>query len=1675
MLSQKEALNVITSNIPKWMDGNKRTEKSVSGKFFSAVASEQEELEKKLEEVKDSFFLVKYLGKENKTLCQVYIAPVGNIDNTAVLQNIEAEVTDDPRVFMEEPTKYVLLQNGYFFISPEIMPEAGSITYVFEKESFRTEAKKRELWNIFDEFAAFSSLKRYENETNAELMQRCLNSFRYPTNSTEEGLKNAIVNAIANYATISKDNICIEVPNAENIYLKDADGEIVYNKLSKENMDTMITKIWDHARWDNAFAGIDFIDGKWDKKLEYYQDGTGQGKDLKAILEFDNNSEGTTDVYATGYKTSQLLISNYIRRQGIHSDIPISMKKYTDELVPKDVTYKITASNVNKLNPDTIKFNTYESKEGTAEYYLSDIIMDAGSLSVNERGKLEQDKNYKIKIYPNKNDNFSVTKAVFVPDNGISKNILVSQGDYVVENNILTNKKNRAHVKSVKDAHNVINLVDVNEGGFTLGKESSYGELSINVTDMKNEPFIIKEYCRQTDYTTDTDIVKCKGFELTGLSRLRASGTDSESTITISLSCSSFSFELLAEDDSKRQGAAVVTFEVDGKIDTSISGLWTKARKANVSYGKLHDIKVTIVKAGSYPVSFGNILASRYQIDYSLSKGSVIETGDMKYLPNFTGSNALKISVQSYGTYAPVISYVHVGREITEPYILENVSEGLAGKLNISTNGRIALYETVDGKDSLVETNYTTKSLYTNSTSSSVMVPIDISDISSITSSSRPIKTKTYNGGLVNAIEVEPGESIDTITITGQSLAIKTTQTLRRVLGMDNADQLYCAGDAPGFIVLKENGQQVIRSINHSDFTPDTDIFSFDNIPDDLAPCFVLNESTNSMLKNSKCVGEFFRAYIMAPNTQPYIAYNQATLIQTPKSVKLVNTFSPLLDTSNLMFYQVADAADENNKTIAEVNFIHTENGEEVLRKWSLGLSSNMLQIDYLPGMNNEESCGYEVEVLKQNFVISNTIPLKSEYVINDKVYNLARYILTPPEDMQIDYEKEEVVEGQEEPIYVEDDGFNKLYYSNISKITAITCNGVAVPASDYTLLEEAGIIVWNTKEHIGERLRVAYEYLCPISISYTDSKALYKLAGYSTDAYKLINNEPKILKNMKDGEKRHIDFDGEKAAKIIVRCSNTAFKAFVDDEGNVTVKKDINGDAVAVHTGYYYVDGNEYYLFENVHREKDEQFDGITFDNVKRLASELICSIRSTNHVKDSRMTGKGRNETLCFLDFKKHDFDVEASSRANSLTACETYQMWNSLNMNISIENGFNGKGISFSSTDKTNYALLNITKYIDNNTVLTFKASDTLEVYLLKEKLIHDDHFVKSIYAEKMDKLEPVDENNIRRYVFREIDEDKKYYLMVCGKGIIDDIIIRDYTLGDNFDNYHTKNIDALGYSISEKAVKGTVHELMFDTECNNLDGLEFTEDGTLETGSNVDWGITQLKDFRNEFDSFAVTGGVTIDEESFVCETEGTITSPKIVIPNLKSAMTVYVKINDVPEDKLKNFNIKLMTAANKTNKMKTVTTKKKTNILEVSGKSLESCLQFAVDMEPGKVINSIELYVKYAEVDGEILYAAPQENGTLITKIYDTGSMGNWRPMSLDAEAVKPENIRIQARGCRIGKTGAVWTEWYNLVLNENMEIVKSHTFSDYRFFQFKIFIDNADANIKINSLNLEVV
>ena len=328
MDTSRQFFKKILRDIPSWTDTVKRPDTSISGQYLQSISSEQDIINKEFEEFKKTFFLVNYIGKENDYFSVALVANIGNVNiQDLKITNIALQVTDNQKEFLLNHT-LALYEDGHLIIHPDATTN-DYINYSIKDNEYTAKLRREQTWNIFDEFAMFSSLERYENESNADLLNRCLQSFRLRTNSTKQGLKNAIINTLINFYSISAGNIKIEAPNGHNMYIM-KHGEIIYDTMSKVNRDIMRTKIWDITYWNNFFKDLEYLANTWDATPSAYQQGTGQRLDAKVFLNSELGSTDKTDVEIKGYNYSPLLIESYIARQQLKTNIPLQLKRYTD-------------------------------------------------------------------------------------------------------------------------------------------------------------------------------------------------------------------------------------------------------------------------------------------------------------------------------------------------------------------------------------------------------------------------------------------------------------------------------------------------------------------------------------------------------------------------------------------------------------------------------------------------------------------------------------------------------------------------------------------------------------------------------------------------------------------------------------------------------------------------------------------------------------------------------------------------------------------------------------------------------------------------------------------------------------------------------------------------------------------------------------------------------------------------------------------------------------------------------------------------------------------------------------------------------------------------------------------------------------------------------------------------
>ena len=262
----------------------------------------------------------------------------------------------------------------------------------------------------------------------------------------------------------------------------------------------------------------------------------------------------------------------------------------------------------------------------------------------------------------------------------------------------------------------------------------------------------------------------------------------------------------------------------------------------------------------------------------------------------------------------------------------------------------------------------------------------------------------------------------------------------------------------------------------------------------------------------------------------------------------------------------------------------------------------------------------------------------------------------------------------------IEEDGFNKLWYSNISEIIDVNCGGKKLPESTYTLLKEPGIITWKLgKEYTGQKIKITYRYLRPKKIEFKDISSLYEIIGYPVEAYEIINRSPIVYKKLKDGDQRDLKFSGGQASRIVVHTNNSDF--YTTLSGSVVTIHRYPGNRVAVvQSGYYYDGKDEYYLYSDDNTDEVNRAEDIELKNISRTANTFQGSPESNNYALDTVMTNGDHLEKICVIDCHDDQDRIEGISDFKATTACDSYQLWRSFGMKIALYPSINGLGINF-----------------------------------------------------------------------------------------------------------------------------------------------------------------------------------------------------------------------------------------------------------------------------------------------------------------------------------------------------------------------------------------------------------
>lgn len=1661
-LSKKRILNIMRHSFPSWTDIRKRTNKSVGGKMLTAYSNEFEKIQEAIDEYKKMFFLLNYLGHEDEYPEYLYIAAVGIHDDISIV-NFSCEITEDENYFYKNfKNKCALYEDGYLMFHESSLPDrekTKSIIYSTGIHSYEAFLFGETIWNIFDEFATFAGLTRFENETNKQLSDRIYKFFKEFPTTTEQGLKNAVKNAIPEH--INDEDIEI-VPIDDNFDLNNDDYATIYEAFAEYNHDLFRTKRWGKDLWENSFQKTNYLAHAWDEPMVSTIDGVGYNDSLKVDYLKNLSLKESTDIVATAYKKDFEKIRQYIGKSNIETTMTLKLEKYSSSINPKVVEYRINAADLKKIDPRLIYISATKEFSGERKYWLEDIATHLYNVTRVENGALKPNTSYHLKFTPHETfSGMSINRCTL---NG--KDLRKEYSFYALKNGIISNTNVAAHITKTSQLMSSDNIENVADG-VTVGHKDVAGEMNIDVEGMDNKMVTYDSTCRLVDITSSA-YVDIQGFNL---NEFTYSDTSSSSAGQIrigyatELSCNAFSFVFDSEKDPQKQGSIIVTTTIDGH---STQAVYTSGCTIQKELPKRSKVAITIQKYGMNPVSISNIKMASYDIDFKMSDGTpLVQDGRITRLPRNINGRSLVVKIIPYSSAFPVIRYIHIGASLSGArYELDFDTKNVKNPvLDIDTDCDVTLYKITGNKKELIgnEKKYTTKDDFVNNSGTKGQIIIDIDDYQSISGSSKTIQTK-YKGTNSNYIELESGESINSLNISGAYQKRVLHKNLADYLFGDNIKnkEVYVFRDTLGYFLTHDTSTNKTehRYIDYKDIGCNADSYMVDGLPKDVSPEFIMSDGQIKEVAAANNGAAFKKISLNYKKGTDHVAYNSTSMFTSDKkNIEMVNTFTPIISFNQLYYYTITPTVEDSD---TKVVFGTSQSN------WSFGVDPLGIEATTKVELNNVSTWNIKIDNINSKYILANEVPLEERYRLSDNAYHdLMEFIVTPEKGLKILYEKEANIE---ETSAVPNNLIVKLRYSNVEDVEVY--DGTNKLSSGFKIMNTEGIIVWNDG-FAGKTIRYVYTVNKPSSVTYMKDyeDKLYDLVSYKEEAYKYIGKAE--INNLKDGETRGLKFD-EEPDRIVTKCSNAAFEAAIINNNQVTAIKIKDTNKLAVHNGYIYDHGLEYYYFNDRYIDKTDQYGNVEFHDTTKKSNNIMFHMRSTNYLPYSNMRANVM-ANLCSVDFTKRV--PKLVSRTNHYSACEDYNLWYLVNMKLSIVRAKNGYGILFSSKTKDGgYGVFDITKVYKKDNVVSFFLDSSLEAYIVKEELIDGIPMPKSVFID-MDDAISFKYDNTYKIAYTKIKEDAeynaRYYIVIKGNnGVMDDLLVMENASMniEDIKKTHIKNIDSLNFRIEEQMPKDTSYNLEFDKSGAKYNDLVIdSSTGEITTSSDIEYGLTKIAEVDLSrcqlYDSQLVKNSITLIENGSYLKT------PEFSVYSRKSVYALYIKVNDIITGRHKGFTIRVWGKNASDNDYVLLAEEHDTNLVTVTHPYMKNYVYVEVlsSGKNSKEVYSIEAYARYAEYEDADLAPADLTKGEFISKIYDMGTAADYRLADISAIVNEKDNVSFYIRGLREGKTAMVFTPWKKYTEKNKPE------YTNYSLFQFKIKVDSPTAKVKVGNYRMEVI
>ena len=1039
MLVLEDLIAKMKIHFPKWMDIRRKVKTSSGGQLLYSIGEEISEIESAIIEYKKDFFIDNYIGKEDEVLTYLYKYQIGIVDveHLSITSPIY-EITEDEKVFHTNEG-YAYYNDGSIYLKENI----HELEYYIDNYKSIAVPEKIHVWNVFDEFAAFIGIRRFQWESNVELLNRIFAFANNKVNSTEDGLKNAILNNLVNIDnSITADDILIERPTPENLNKYYDQFETILDHLAFVNRDVYRTKRWDLDTWNFDIKSVDYIPHAWDVALTYYANGIGFEDDLKVEIV---DSEMKTDATIYFYQKTLEYINSYIKNNNIKETVKLDLVKHSDELIPENVKYRITATELEELDVKNITAECYDYKIGEIHQSIDDLfdeeINEHHNVEIIDNRILDPNKRYKLRFKSIEELKEMSIDKLYILNTKTNKirdiRIEMPGFEYGINNNVrctLTKKylTEKYHYSNVENAHKEIE-------GFVISNVQQPTKLDAVLDACQNEEIYYEYSCEETPVLFhNITMVNCYAQNDSILSDT----VSGEKYISINMEANTFNCKI--------HGAHKIIYSINGgaikTLTRDIDGTY------NFSIGRYDNpakisVKIILNPKNNMQCAITDIMYSKYEFNITTEKGPIVEISGQKRLPNFM-DNMLHITMKTYTGFSPVLKYVYIGTKVENIIYGDiDITPKDGDMLIIEKSNCIAeletyvRYEEDDYRLDNIDGNYNaSKIIIGNSNDSYIYINLsNFKDYRTVIADRCTFEAITQGSQTKYIIRIPSGVYLSEVTIIGEYEKLIFKETLELILkrkGYAYEDYTFRVAKTNDNIIATNTqyGTVAFLKINRTDLIAHNAAkVKFNINTRNIQSVFIENDKNKISSISNEHEGNFNFISFYPTATRIYKAINECNVI-SPQTIvpQIINTFDNdyVIYNEHSLYYII-----ETLNNDYDVKFI--KNGNAV--NYSIDSSEILIT------KNNMDNLLFNFDSLTVTYesLIGNTVEIPDTFTSNKEKIETAKYIITN-NDLDILYlnKYNDVLHERDyvftEIITLNDLMCSKLKYCNINEIESI-------------------------------------------------------------------------------------------------------------------------------------------------------------------------------------------------------------------------------------------------------------------------------------------------------------------------------------------------------------------------------------------------------------------------------------------------------------------------------------------------------------------------------------------------------------------------------------------------------------------------------------------------------------